>query len=546
MIARRSGKKRKIARRQKNVIEDIIIYFVRRVSVPVSRYFFAPDPKSLLFSSQLYNLGEDLAKAHKATKIKTVVGNPGTKIPIAPKVTQSRPRPIQHIRFILRIVIEKSLHYKVLYRTHPHNIYCIIYKMMNWQSINGQALKYLQDYLQLDTSNPPGNEYLASDYFESILKKEGIETQTFTTAPGRKILYAKITGTEKNNGLMLSGHSDVVPVERDKWTVEPFGGEIIENRIYGRGAIDMKSCTVMQFIAFLLINKQEKAINRDLIFCVTPDEEIGSKFGMAWLVENHPELLEIEYALNEGGYGFRDIEINKAPIFGIGIAEKKLCWIKLTAIGSPGHGSQPNPSNATVQLNIALEKIISWQQSNYQETFQNDYIQSDDITDKELIAMNQITMNITRMQAGYKHNVIPAKAEAVLDCRLPHSVSYQELISKLNDIIDNNEILIDIISADEEALTATCDWETELIQIMKSQINNHYNGATVFPLTSAYGTDNRFLRSRGINAYGFIPGLFSSEERSGFHNHDEYITTENFLMGCKMMYGIIAELCLSD
>ena len=165
---------------------------------------------------------------------------------------------------------------------------------MNWQSINGQALKYLQDYLQLDTSNPPGNEYLASDYFESILKKEGIETQTFTTAPGRKILYAKITGTEKNNGLMLSGHSDVVPVERDKWTVEPFGGEIIENRIYGRGAIDMKSCTVMQFIAFLLINKQEKTINRDLIFCVTPDVEIGSKFGMAWLVENHPELLGSE------------------------------------------------------------------------------------------------------------------------------------------------------------------------------------------------------------------------------------------------------------
>ena len=109
-----------------------------------------------------------------------------------------------------------------------------------------------------------------------------------------------------------------------------------------------------------LINKQEKAINRDLIFCVTPDEEIGSKFGMAWLVENHPELLEIEYALNEGGYGFRDIEINKAPIFGIGIAEKKLCWIKVTAIGSPGHGSQPNPSNATVQLNIALEKIINF------------------------------------------------------------------------------------------------------------------------------------------------------------------------------------------
>ncbi len=417
---------------------------------------------------------------------------------------------------------------------------------MNWKKINQQALKYFQDYLQLDTSNPPGNEYLAAHYFDAILKDEGIETQMFTTAPDRKILYAKIAGTNKKNGLMLSGHSDVVPVERDKWTTDPFGGQVIDNRIYGRGAIDMKSFTIMQFIAFLLIHQQEKPLNRDLIFCVTPDEEIGSKFGMAWLVENHPELFEIEYALNEGGYGFRDIEINNMPIFGIGIAEKKLCWIKLTAIGSPGHGSQPHSSNATVQLSIALEKIISWQQLNYKETFQNDYIHSNDITDKELIAMEQLTMNITRIEAGYKHNVIPAKAEAVLDCRLPHSISYADLISKLNNIIDNQEIIIEIISADEEALTATCEWETDLIKIIKSKINQRFNGATVFPLTSAYGTDNRFLRSRGINAYGFIPGLFSSEERSGFHNHDEYITTENFFMGCEMMYDIVSELCLRD
>ena len=115
---------------------------------------------------------------------------------------------------------------------------------MNWKKINQQALKYFQDYLQLDTSNPPGNEYLAAHYFDAILKNEGIETQMFTTAPDRKILYAKIAGTNKKNGLMLSGHSDVVPVERDKWTTDPFGGQVIDNRIYGRGAIDMKSFTI--------------------------------------------------------------------------------------------------------------------------------------------------------------------------------------------------------------------------------------------------------------------------------------------------------------
>ena len=416
--------------------------------------------------------------------------------------------------------------------------------MMDWQLINKKAILHLQNYLKLDTSNPPGNEYLATDYFEKILNEKGIETQIFTTAPGRKILYAKINGSNKKNGLMLSGHSDVVPVEKEKWTVEPFGGEIINNKIYGRGAVDMKSCTIMQFITFLLINEQKQTLNRDLIFCITPDEEIGSTYGMAWLVKNHPELLQIKYALNEGGYGFRDIQINNMPIFGIGNSEKKLCWIKITTFGTPGHGSQPHSSNSTIQLNTALTKLMSWQQSNYSEKFENEFINNPDITDKELIAMNQITINITRLNAGYKHNVIPAKAEAILDCRLPHWVSYDDLVSKLDSVINNKDVLIEIISADEEALTHNCKWETDLIEIIKSKINKQYKGAIVFPLTSAYGTDNRFLRSIGINAYGFIPALFSSEERSGFHNHDEYITEENFFAGCKMMYEIVSALCL--
>ena len=171
--------------------------------------------------------------------------------------------------------------------------------VINWNNINTEALSIFQEYLAIDTSNPPGNEKLATDFFIKLLLKEKIEFQTFTTAPNRNIFYAKITGNDSNKGLMLCSHSDVVPVEKEKWTKNPFGGEMIEDKIYGRGAIDMKSCTIMQFIAFILIKRHKVRLNRDLIFCIVPDEEIGSKYGMSWLVDNHPELLDIEYSLND-------------------------------------------------------------------------------------------------------------------------------------------------------------------------------------------------------------------------------------------------------
>ena len=419
--------------------------------------------------------------------------------------------------------------------------------VINWNNINTEALSIFQEYLAIDTSNPPGNEKLATDFFIKLLLKEKIEFQTFTTAPNRNILYAKITGNDSNKGLMLCSHSDVVPVEKEKWTKNPFGGEMIEDKIYGRGAIDMKSCTIMQFIAFILIKRHKVRLNRDLIFCIVPDEEIGSKYGMSWLVDNHPELLDIEYSLNEGGYGFSDIRINNQPLFGIGYREKKICWIKITAFGIPGHGSQPHGTNATAKITNALNKIIAWHQENYNENFQSkdDDLNNimNEVIDPELVAMNQSTLNITRLNAGNKHNVIPAKAEAILDCRLPNYIDSNEFIHTIKNLVNDDAILFENLSTNEDNLILECEWDTELIHVIKEVLNNDYPNNITIPLTSAYGTDNRFLRNIGINAYGFIPSIFSLEERSGFHNHDEYITKENFINGCKIMYKITEKLC---
>ncbi|MFB0900921.1 MAG: M20/M25/M40 family metallo-hydrolase [Dehalococcoidia bacterium] len=420
---------------------------------------------------------------------------------------------------------------------------------MDWNKINKQALLMLQEYLQINTSNPPGNEILATDFFEYHLKINQIEFQTFTTANKRKILYAKIKGNNSKKGLMLCSHSDVVPVEKDKWSIEPFGGKIRNNKIYGRGAIDMKSCTIMQFIAFLLLKKNNQVLNRDVIFCLVPDEEIGSMYGMSWLIKNKPELLNIEYSLNEGGYGFSDIEINNKPIFGIANNEKEICQLKITTFGETGHGSQPNFNNAPLKLTNALAKIHKWHNSNYQHVFSGNkqFFNAEEnkkINDVELIAMNQITINITQLHTGNKHNVIPSKAEAILDCRLPGTINREGFITMIKKLLNNPEILVESISTDEKNMKINCEWDTELIKIIQSTINKKFPESKIFPLTSAYATDNRFLRNIGINAYGFIPSLFSAEERNGFHNHDEYITIDNFYLGCEMTYSIISQLCI--
>ena len=156
---------------------------------------------------------------------------------------------------------------------------------------------------------------------------------------------------------------------------------------------------------------------------------------------------DIEYSLNEGGYGFSDIRINNQPLFGIGYREKKICWIKITAFGIPGHGSQPHGTNATAKITNALNKIIAWHQENYNENFQSkdDDLNNimNEVIDPELVAMNQSTLNITRLNAGNKHNVIPAKAEAILDCRLPNYIDSNEFIHTIKNLVNDDAILFE-------------------------------------------------------------------------------------------------------
>lgn len=431
--------------------------------------------------------------------------------------------------------------------------------MIDWPATHREALEIFVRYLSIDTSNPPGNEKPAARYLGGLLEAEGIECEYIETAPDREVLVARLRGDGSKRPLMLCNHTDVVPVEPQYWAMPAFEGVVKDGRVYGRGAVDMKGCGVMQIIAFLLLKRQGLHLTRDVVFCAVPDEEAGSEYGMVWLCDQRPDVVDVEFELSEGGGGSSRFGGKDAKLFTVATNEKDICWLRLTAVGTPGHASRPHYDNSAVHLIKALNRLADWER---ELTFTPDttaYIQrlSDagllpGLEDRallearirrgpEFLAMFINTLNITMLDAGIKANVIPAKSEAVIDCRLLPGQTKSDWIRQVKERIADERIEVALYSPDQGE-PQPVPWDTELFQTIQSVVNEAMEDAVVVPGMTVGGTDNRFLRERGIPAYGFIPCLLSPEERAGFHGNNEFLTVENLQMGCELMYEIVRRM----
>ncbi|MBK8560800.1 M20/M25/M40 family metallo-hydrolase [Candidatus Amarobacter glycogenicus] len=431
--------------------------------------------------------------------------------------------------------------------------------MLNWPAVHREALDIFVRYLQIDTSNPPGNEKPAARFLGALCEAEGIETEYIETAPNREILVARLRGDGSKRPLMLCNHTDVVPVEAQYWDMPAFEGIVQDGKVYGRGAVDMKGCGVMQLIAFLLLKRQGVKLKRDIVFCAVPDEEAGSDWGMVWLCEHRPDVVDVEFELSEGGGGTTRFGREEAKLFSVATNEKDICWLRLTAVGRPGHGSVPHAENSAVYLVQALNRLIDWERG---LTFTPDteaYITRlaeaglmPTLSDRaaveervknspELLAMFINTLNLTMLDAGIKANVIPAKSEAVIDCRLLPGQSKADWMDRVRERIADDRISVELYSPDQGE-PARVDWDTELFRTINAVVKEAMEDAIVVPGMTIGGTDNRFLRELGIPAYGFIPCLLSPEERRGFHGNNEFLTIENLNMGCELMYEIVRRM----
>jgi len=437
---------------------------------------------------------------------------------------------------------------------------------MDWKAVEQETLNHLQKLVRFDTTNPPGNETPAAQYLADVLRAEGIEAQVLESAPGRGSLVARLKGTGEKRPLLLLSHLDVVPAVRERWEHDPFAAEVIEGYLWGRGTVDTKQLTAMELMTVLLLKRQGLTLKRDVILAATADEEMGGKMGVGWLMENHPQLLDAEYAINEGG-GFA-LEVNGQRIYLCHTAEKGVFWIKLRTRGRPGHASTPKGDNAVVHLAEVLARLgkarLPMHRTNTVETFikglartqkfpksfilplvLNPLFESfvlsrlpeEGLLKPALRAMLHNTATPTVLRAGEKTNVIPSVAEAQVDCRMLPGQTPESVLAELKPYLGEG---VEV----ETIMTSTpyeTDYRSELYETIREVVIEHDPGSEVLPFLLTASSDSRYLAQRGIKVYGFAPmkyepGLSPLELA---HGDNERISLESLAFGTRVFYEVV-------
>lgn len=433
-----------------------------------------------------------------------------------------------------------------------------------------EAVQLLADYLKIDTTNPPGNEKLGAEYLAGVLRKNGIEAQIFDTDPNRSCVYARLKGTGKKKAIVLLNHIDVVPARAEDWKYPPFGGEIHDGELWGRGALDMKGMGIIELEAMLRLKRSGVTLDRDIIFLGTPDEEVGGDHGAKWFKEHKPELLkDAEFLINEGFHIDTDKD-GKVLYWGVNVAEKSLLWLKVTARGDAGHASMPIADSAPNRLVRGLKRLIDsppapvvlplvqqyFNQISVNETgktkeayadvkkaLDNPQLRDILLKDKMKSAMLLNTVSLTVLKAGYKTNVIPAEAYAELDCRLlpgtDHAKFAEEVKSKLADPLLEVTVLESEIGAPSSA-------DTDLFAAIKAVAQEEKPGVPVVPVVVQWFTDSHWFRELGLTAYGWEPVEQDPEHIASVHGKNERVSLKGLEDGANRLEKVLLKLSKSQ
>jgi acetylornithine deacetylase/succinyl-diaminopimelate desuccinylase-like protein len=429
---------------------------------------------------------------------------------------------------------------------------------IDWDLYLDEAVDILCRFIRVDTSNPPGRERAACEFLGEILQREDIDYTLYDAGNDRVSLRGVLPGDGSARPFMLLNHTDVVPVQREFWDEEPFAGLIKDDFIWGRGALDMKGLGVAQLMTFLAFKRLGIPLRRDLVFFAMADEEAGSEFGIRWLERNHPETLDAEYVINEGGGGVTELFGVERPVYNVAVSEKGPLWLRLVAEGRPGHGSVPHDDNALDRLVRAMYRVQEWQRelavspllSEYFSRLAHAGIFKGDATvagltraaeeDPRVRALLSNTISATTTAAGIKHNVIPARAEATLDCRLLPGVKPDNFQAELEAVIADPKVRIERVHA---GWSEANPFDTELFRTIEDVIHDHMEDAVVVPGITVGFTDSSVLRNRGVISYGFSGGLNSPDLGRTVHGHNERVGIESFRLNCQMVFEVTRRMC---
>ncbi len=425
-----------------------------------------------------------------------------------------------------------------------------------------EAVRRTQEYLRINTTNPPGNEAAAAAFFARIFKQEGIVFDSASSAPGRGNIWARLKGTGSEPALVLLHHMDVVPADPKYWESDPFAAAIRDGHVYGRGTLDTKTLGIVQLQAFLALHHGRVPLKRDVIFIATADEEAGGAYGAGWLVKNRPDAFKgAGLVLNEGDGG--SVEDGR-ELFSIEVTQKVPLWLALVSTGKPGHGSGPPVSTAVTRLIRALYRIQTHEfesrivpavdayfkgmgrsaSPEWKEFFKDIARASTDrntmlklqMWQPGLAALLRNACSITMLQGSAKINVIPPEARAQIDCRLVPDQDPAAFTRELESVINDPQISVEKIMGFTPAVSST---DTPLYRAIEATIRRHFPTANITPSVQTGFTDSHFFRDLGLASYGFAPFLIPVADDSGVHGNNERISLENIRRGTSMMLEIV-------
>ena len=429
---------------------------------------------------------------------------------------------------------------------------------IDWDAVTQAAADLLSRYIAVNTSNPPGGELAGASFLADALAKEGIESDIYPVGKGRANLSARLRGDGSRRPLVLLNHIDVVPAERRFWQEDPFAGTIKDGQVWGRGALDMKSMGVMEMLALILLKRQGVPLKRDLLLVACADEEQGGIAGIDWLDANQPELLDADYVINEGGYGSTEMFGVARPVFACSVGEKGPLWLRLTAQGMPGHSSVPHPDNCLERLVRALYKLQQWERPltplpEVRTMFERLHAAGiiaqapSEQSLRRMAAENPLvkalltdTMTVTMLTAGVKSNVIPAIAEANLDCRLLPGHDPDAFIEAVRAVIDDPRVEVEPVM---ESHTPISSPDTELFRIIEAVVQEKTPGSVLIPSIATGFTDSRAFRKRGVVAYGFVPCLLEPSEVATVHGNNERIAIDKLGLAVQILYEVVRRVC---
>jgi len=451
----------------------------------------------------------------------------------------------------------------------PSPLYQLFSMPPDWNSVRHETIEHLQALIRFNTTNPPGNELSLARYLTDVLTAAGIDCQLFEPAPRRGAVIARLRGDGSERPVLMMAHMDVVGVEPEHWSVEPFAGEIRDGFLYGRGAIDDKGMLAANLMTMLLLAREIVArhvqLRRDVIFAATSDEEVADEWGMGWLIDNHPDLVRAEFALNEGG---RTRILDGKPLYlAVQSAEKIAHVVRLTAHGPGGHASVPLEDNAVVRLARAIAAIQSnplpvrllpttraffrelsrvWPVAAEREAMEDVASDNSARIDRAARALRQIplldavlrtTVSPTMLDGGVAPNVIPTKVSATLNIRTLPGDSIDDVIRTLGRSVGDPLVDFTIIERGEDS--PSCELSSPLFRAIADATHGLDPALAVVPFLGTGATDSARMRRWGVQTYGVLPFPMEESDEERMHGNDERIPLDSLAFGTRLIYETI-------